>query len=325
MPYNINKDLAMYVAIWERTYKGMTGEEAVRKMVENSAMGKILWHKNATDEEVKVTKQMIKSFDGEEIEIQVIAPHQIGDNAPCLMYYHGGAFVAPALDFHRRLVKEYALGANCKVVYVDYRLALEHPFPVGIEDAYSALEWVKENAKSLGIDAEKIAVAGDSSGANFAAAVAQMARDRMHIKLCLQMLCYPALDNTPNTDSMKRFIDTPIWNALMNQYMWEMYLREGLRDIRNGNMDMLPYAAPMKAKSFEDLPPAYIELTEFDPVRDEGKAYGELLSQCGVPVTIYETKGTVHGFDAVKKSDITKASVQKRIEVLSEAFKKVGK
>lgn len=135
--YNISQDFKTYVAMWERSSKNLTGENATKKMVENSAIGRKVWEANATDKEVKVTKYKIKSFDDELIEIQIIEPHETEEGMPCLIYYHGGAFVAPALDFHRRLVKEYAIGAKCKVIYVDYRLAFEYPFPVGLEDAYS--------------------------------------------------------------------------------------------------------------------------------------------------------------------------------------------
>lgn len=320
--YAISKDFRVYVQMALRGPKNITGEEAIKNMANNSAMGKKVWQENCTDEEVKVTKLKFKSFDEKEIELQIIEPHEIEKESPCLIYYHGGAFVVPALEFHKRLVREYAIGAKCKVVYVDYRLAFENPFPVGLEDSYSALEWIIANAESLGIDTKRIAVAGDSSGGTLATAVAQMARDRMGIKLCFQMLCYPATDYTQNTASMKEFVDTPVWNTPMNNYMWKVYLREGLRDLRNGRDNMLPYASPMATTDFTNLPPAYIELTEFDPVRDEGRAYGELLREHGVPVTIYQTKGTIHGYDGVKNSKITKENVQKRIEALKEAFKK---
>lgn len=318
--YNISKDFRIFAQMSSRGPKNMTGEAAIKSMASNSVMGRRVWRENATDEEVKVTKFMIPSFDGELVEIQIIEPHQLSGNAPCLMYYHGGAFVVHALDFHKRLIREYAIGARCKVVYVDYRLAFEYPFPVGLEDSYSALEWVVENAEKLGIDKSRIAVAGDSSGGTLATAVAQMARDRMDLKLCMQLLCYPATDYKQDTASMREFIDTPVWNTPMNNYMWEIYLRDGLKDIRNGKANMLPYASPMATTDFEKLPPAYIELTEFDPVRDEGKAYGELLKSHGINVTIYQTTGTVHGYDAVKNSKITKENVQRRIEVLKAAF-----
>lgn len=318
--YNISRDFKVFVQMSSRGPKNMTGEEAIRSMANNSVMGRRVWKENATDDEVKVTKFMIPSFDETQIEIQIIEPHELPEQSPCLMYYHGGAFVVPALDFHKRLIRAYAMGARCKVVYVDYRLAFEYPFPIGLEDSYSALEWIVENAKELGIDKNRIAVAGDSSGGTLATAVAQMARDRMHLKLCLQLLCYPATDCNQNTASMKEFIDTPVWNTPMNNYMWEIYLRDGLKDIRNGKANMLPYASPMATTNFENLPPAYIELTEFDPVRDEGKAYGELLKAHGVNVTLYQSVGTVHGYDAVKNSKITKENIQRRIEALKAAF-----
>lgn len=318
--YNINEEFDFYVKMWEEGNKNIKDEELLKKMVENSAMGKLAWEKNKTNKEIKVTKESFNSFDGQPIDIQIIEPHDLEHKAPCMIYYHGGAFVAPALDFHRRLTKEYAVGARCKVIYVDYRLAFENPFPIGLEDAYSCLEWVIENAHALDIDIDRIAVAGDSSGGALAAAVAQMARDRIHKKLCFQLLCYPVTDYMQRTKSMAEFMDTPIWNAKLNHSMWEVYLRKGIRSIRNTDEDMLAYASPMAAKVFEDLPPAYIELTEFDPVRDEGRAYAELLMKHGIPVILNQTKGTIHGYDAVKNSSITEENVQKRIEALKAAF-----
>lgn len=318
--YNINEEFGFYVSIWEQGNKDIEAEELLKAMVANSAMGKVAWERNKTDKEVKVTKDYFRSFDGEAIDVQIIEPHNLEANAPCIIYYHGGAFVAPALDFHRRLVKEYAVGVGCKVVYVDYRLAFENPFPIGLEDCYSCLEWVIENANALSIDTNRIAVAGDSAGGALATAVAQMARDRMHKSLCFQLLCYPVIDYKAQTESMKEFIDTPIWNAKLNRSMWQIYLKEGIRSVRNSEEDMLPYASPMETKNFENLPPAYIEVNEFDPVRDEGIAYAKLLKNHGIFVLLNQTKGTMHGYDAVKNSSITKENVQKRIEALKATF-----
>ncbi|WP_054741078.1 alpha/beta hydrolase [Cellulosilyticum ruminicola] len=318
--YDINEDFEAYVSICEQGNKNIEAEELLKELVKNSAIGKLVWERNKSDKEIEVTKDNFNSFDGESINVQIIEPHNLEAKAPCIIYYHGGGFVASALDFHRRLVREYALGAKCKVIYVDYRLAFEHPFPIGLEDSYSCLEWVIENANVLDIDTDRIAVAGDSAGGTLATAVAQMARDRMNKKLCFQMLCYPVTDYRQQTESMQTFIDTPIWNAKLNHSMWQVYLRNGIRSVRNAQEDMLPYASPMATKNFENLPPAYIEISEFDPVRDEGKAYAELLSNHGIPVILNETKRTIHGYDAVKNSRITQENTQKRIAALKEAF-----
>ena len=262
---------------------------------------------------VRVSHHFITSFDGANVKVSIYEPQDIESKSPCLVYYHGGAFVMRAMSSHMHHMAEYALNARCKVVFVHYRLALEHPFPKGVEDCYSGLIWAHNNAVKLGIDPERLAVGGDSAGGCLAAAVALMARDRKGPPLRLQMLIYPALDVSQSSDSAKQFVDVPIWNSLLNEQMWNFYLRDG-------DFGMLQYASPAMAESIQNTPPAYIETAEFDCLRDEGISYAKALRASGVRAHLEETKGTVHAYDGVNKSSITQVSKQKRVEALREAF-----
>ncbi|MBC2580960.1 alpha/beta hydrolase [Clostridium sp. DJ247] len=291
-----------------------TEEETLELFQQINMLGNSLLKKNETDNKVKITKEKIKSFDGEEIEIQVFEPHNIEDNAPCLVYYHGGGFILRVFEYQISFIREYSLKVGCKVIFVDYRLAMDYPFPTAVEDCYTALKWIYENANNLGIDTNKIAVGGDSAGGALAAAVTQMVRDRKGPTICFQMLCYPVTDSRQITESAKMFDDTPVWDSNLNALMWEFYLKNGDKGIRE-------YASPMEAKSFKDLPPAYVEVAEFDPLRDEGIAYANALSENDVEVKLVQTKRTVHAYDMIAESNITKESIARRISVLKEAFK----
>ncbi len=246
------------------------------------------------------------------VKLTIYEP-KIDKNTPCLIYLHGGAFALKAAPYHKDLACQYALQTPCKVVFVDYRLAPKYAFPIGAEDCYHALQWTYENAEELGIDRKRIAIGGDSAGAALAAAVSMMARDRKGPEICFQMLIYPVTDARQITESAKSYTDTPMWNSILNKKMWELYLKNGVDTKRE-------YASPMEAASLEDLPAAYVEITEFDCLRDEGINYAKALETNGVPVELYETAGTVHGFDMAGDSEIVKTCVIKRIKALKKAF-----
>lgn len=265
-------------------------------------------------EGVSLTKEKITGYQNGLIELTIYAPKDIDKSAPCLIYFHGGAFALKAAPYHKNLVCQYALRTPCKVIFVDYRLAPKYAFPVGVEDCYAAFEWVCKNAEVLGIDKNKIAVGGDSAGGALAAAVSIMARDRKAPEICFQMLIYPVTDARQITKSIKNYIDTPMWNSKLNKKMWELYLRNGVYGKRE-------YASPMEAASFENLPDSYIEVSEFDCLSDEGVNFAEALQSSGIHVELYKTAGTVHGFEIAEKSEIVTQSVAKRILALRKAFK----
>lgn len=262
-------------------------------------------------------KTRLKSLDGTHFPVEIAWPENIDRPAACLVYFHGGGFVLGSNPLQERLLLRIAEEVPFVLVMPDYRLAPDHPFPAGVEDCYATLQWVARYASRIGIDRSRIAVAGDSAGGGLAAAVAQMARDKHGPAICLQMLLYPVTDSSITTESANLYIDTPIWNSLANRKMWEFYLNgwEG---------PVSPYASPMHAESLSNLPPAYVETAEFDPLRDEGILYAKRMAADGVDVTLHETKRTVHGYDIIRMNEIVEESLELRKQAIKKAFHKPG-
>lgn len=266
-----------------------------------------------TGEAVSAAKIAIPGYQDKAIALTIYQPKDIEKNAPCLIYFHGGAFVLQAAPHQKRLACAYALKTPCKVIFVDYRLAPKNAFPIGAEDCFDAFQWVCRHADELNIDRDRIAVGGDSAGGALAAAVCLMARDRKAGQICFQMLIYPVTDARQITDSMKRYHDTPMWNSKLNKKMWAMYLASGIGCKRE-------YASPMEAESLEELPDAYVEVSEFDCLRDEGINFAQALGDRGIAVELNKTMGTVHGFDIAENSDVVRLCVESRIAALKKAF-----
>ncbi len=307
--YPVNPD---FQAVCDMMEPVLAGDQAViQAMIEQFFQE---WKNNSSDEEIKVTKLSIPSSDGAQLEVQVMEPQADSKQpAPCLVYYHGGGFILPINPFQLALIREYIRGTSCKVVCVDYRLAPAVAFPTPVEDCYQTLLWTYQNAASLGIDPDKIVLGGDSAGGLFATVVALMARDKNGPKAAAQMLIYPTTDARLETESMKTFVDTPVWNAPITDMVYKLYLRDG-------NQGLLAYSSPMEADSVADLPPAYIEVTEFDCLRDDGLLYAKKLQEAGVATELRRTEGTVHAFDYALESKIVAESLVHRVQFLKRAF-----
>lgn len=262
---------------------------------------------------LKETRRKIPGYQDAPVGISIFEPEEGREPLPALVYFHGGAFALQSAPCHKKLSCSYALNTPCKVVSVDYRLLPENTFPIGLEDCFSAYRWVLENAAQLGISPNRIAVGGDSAGGALSAGVCLLARDRGIPVPCFQMLIYPVMDERQNSASMKKYNDTPLWNSRLNAKMWKMYLKDGL-SVEKG------YASPAEAVSLEGMPPSYVEVAEYDCLRDEGIAFAKALKDSGIPAELYETKRTVHGFEIAEKNEIVKESVDRRIKKLRSVF-----
>ena len=217
---------------------------------------------------------------------------------PVVVLYHGGGWVLGTLDSIDGVCRELATRTDCVVVSVDYRLAPEYHFPAAVEDAYAALSWVADHAGSVGGDADRLAVAGTSAGGNLAAATALRARDFDGPDLAAQCLLYPITDHGFDTDSYAENADGPLLSRADMEWFWDQYLRSPV-DAAN------PYAAPLRAEDFTGLPPAVVVTAGFDPLRDEGVAYAEHLSDAGVSVDHQHYPGMAHGFLSLTDSVTT--------------------
>jgi len=208
---------------------------------------------------------------------------------PALVYFHGGGWVIGDLDTHDGVCRLIANAAGCAVISVDYRLAPEHKFPAAVDDAVAATEWIAAHAGTLGIDASRLAVGGDSAGGNLAAVVALVARDRGDPRLRHQLLLYPATDFVTSDDPQReRFESFPLNVVTMNWFR-DHYLRSAA-DCADWR------ASPLRAKDFSGLPPAYVLTVGFDPLHAEGEAYARLLRDAGVPVQHRHLDRQMHGF-----------------------------
>ncbi len=208
---------------------------------------------------------------------------------PLLVHLHGGGWVTGSIAGDDARCRTLAVMANCAILSVGYRLAPEHRFPKGLEDCYDATAWAVAQAGHLGVDATRVGVGGTSAGANLAAGVALLARDRAEIRIAFQLLAYPICDGKMALPSYDTFSDGYILTRDAMKWYWGLYLSSET-DRSNG------YASPLDAVDLRGLPPALILTAEFDPLRDEGEAYGARLRDAGVQVEVIRYPGVIHGF-----------------------------
>jgi len=241
-----------------------------------------------------------------DFRVRIYTPKNREGMLPLVMFFHGGAFVMGDLESEHSRCLRYAADAGCVVVSVDYRLAPEHPFPAGLEDCFSALQWAIAGADELGIDVRRVAVSGTSAGGALAAGVAQVARDRGGPELALQMLVYPVLDDRMTTDSMAKFSDTPVWDSRNTVSMWIQY--------GAGNPPHDKYAAPGRLDDLAGLPTTCLIVAGYDPLRDEALRYAEALLAAGVQTEVHLISAAYHGFDqVVPDAEISRRSVDEQV------------
>lgn len=232
-----------------------------------------------------------------DVPVRVYTPRRRTAPLPGLLFIHGGGFVVGDIDSEDARAQEIAASADVVVVSVDYRLAPEHPFPAGLDDCYTALVWMEKSSAEIGVDPQRLGVGGGSAGGGLAAATALMARDRGGPRLCMQYLGIPELDDRLETHSMTVYADTPVWNRPNAILSWKYYL---------AGAEPTQYAAPARARELSGLPPTYVDVCEFDSLRDEGIGYAQRLVQAGVPVELHLYPGTFHGSSLVADAAVSR-------------------
>jgi acetyl esterase len=208
--------------------------------------------------------------------------------SPCVIYIHGGAFIKGSLDSGDPIAWGIAEATKWTVISIDYRLAPEHPFPCGVEDCFAAVQHILRNAAELAIDAERIALWGDSAGGNMAAASCLMARDRGKPGVAATVLVYPCLTDDLSAPAYRTYASAPVPTASMDR-AWSLYLgdRRPTRD---------PYAAPLKAVDLAALPPTLVHVAEIDCLADDGRAYAQMLRAAGTRAELRVARRMIHGF-----------------------------
>ena len=250
---------------------------------------------------------------GPDIPVRIYTPSGNGP-FPALGWFHGGGWVVGDLDTADATARQLTVEAGCVVVSVDYRLAPESKFPAAADDCYSATQWIAQNAAAINVDPARIAVGGDSAGGNLAAVVSLMAKDRGGPPLVFQVLVYPVTAWDFDTGSYRQNAEGYMLTTDAMKWYWNQYLSSEA-DAAN------PYAAPMVAKDLTGLPPALTITAEFDPLRDEGEAYGQRLQAAGVTATNSRYDGMIHGFFGMfAVVDKGKQAVSEASTALKQAF-----
>ena len=211
---------------------------------------------------------------------------------PVLVYFHGGAFFLGSLNTHDHIAREVAKATGCMVVSVDYRLAPEHAFPAGLIDCYAVVQWIAQHGATIGWNGTTLAVAGDSSGANFAAAVTGMAQDDGLDGITHQVLFYPSLDLDFDLSRYPSLTENAVGYGLETALLTPF----NAFYIGSGADPADPRVSPIKRKNLAGLPPAFIVTAQYDPLRDEGETYARNLIAAGVGATLRRYDGATHGF-----------------------------
>jgi acetyl esterase len=207
---------------------------------------------------------------------------------PVFLFAHGGGWVVGSLDSHDKLCRILANRLGAILVAVDYRLAPEHVYPAALDDFEAAWRWARKEARALGADGERFAVAGDSSGGNLAAALTLRLRTQGAAQPVLQLLLYPALDATCSGASYRDFATGYNLSGAQMAWYWDTY--------RAGAAPDAPELSPLAAQQLANLPPAVIALAEADVLRDDGNDYARRLEDASVPTRVVECTGMLHGF-----------------------------
>lgn len=287
------------------------GPEEARKVLDGLQAGEV--EKPAVDEEWVTVPAAVG-----DVAVRIVRPLGATGPLPVVLYMHGGGWILGNAGTHDRLVRELAVGAEAAVVFVEYTRSPEAKYPTAIEQGYAAARWVVEHGAARGLDAGRMAVAGDSVGGNMTAALTLMAKDRGDVTFVHQQLYYPVTDAGQDTPSYARFAEGPFLRAQAMAWFWDAYTTDPAERAQIT-------ASPQRAtgEQLAGLPPAFLLVDEADVLRDEGEAYAAHLRAAGVPVTTVRYDGIHHDFmmlDAVRDTAAARAATAQAIAMLRLAF-----
>jgi acetyl esterase len=253
-----------------------------------------------------------------EVTVRILRPAGVTGPLPVLIYTHGAGWVFGDANTHDRLVRELTVRANAATVFVEYDRSPEARYPVAIEQVYATLEWVATHGGEHGLDATRIAVAGDSVGGNMTAALTILAKQRSGPAIAAQLLFYPVTDASFDTDSYHQFAEGYFLRRDGMQWFWDQYTTD------EADRAQIT-ASPLRAttEDLAGLPKALVIVAEADVLRDEGEAYAAKLRTAGVEVTAVRYQGIIHDFvllNALKDTHAAKAATRQGGEFLREAL-----
>ncbi|MFI1762664.1 alpha/beta hydrolase [Streptomyces sp. NPDC020800] len=252
------------------------------------------------------------------VRARVVRPAGAEGPLPVILYIHGAGWVFGNAHTHDRLVRELAVGARAAVVFPEYDLSPEARYPVAVEQNYAVARWIVREGAASGLDAGRIAVAGDSVGGNMSAALTLMAKQRGDVPLVQQVLFYPVTDAAFDTPSYQQFAEGYFLRRDAMQWFWDQYTTD---ESQRAEIT----ASPLRATTdqLRGLPPALVITAEADVLRDEGEAYANKLRQAGVPVTAVRYQGIIHDFvmlNALRGTHAAEAAVDQAVATLRTAL-----
>ena len=242
-----------------------------------------------------------------DVRVRIIRPQGATGMLPVIVYMHGGGWVLGNAGTHDRLVRELAVGARAALAFVEYPNAPEGRYPTAIEQGYATAQWITRNGASKGLDASRMAVAGESVGGNMTAALALMAKERGDVTFVQQSMYYPVTDAAMNTASYEQFATGYYLARKEMEWFWDAYISD---PAQRSEITASPNQAT--AEQVTGLPPAYLCVDEADVLRDEREAYAAKLRSAGVPVTTVRYDGTIHDFmllNALSETRATRAAI----------------
>jgi acetyl esterase/lipase len=283
-----------------------------RKLLDDLQSGKV------AEPEIDEEWITVKVGSTGEVKARIVKPGGATGTLPVVLYIHGAGWVFGDAETHDRLVRELAVGVGAAVVFPEYSLSPEAKYPVAIEENYAVAQWIVNEGASKGLDASRLAVAGDSVGGNMATVATLMAKERSNVHFVAQLLFYPVTDANFDTGSYEQFGKGYYLRRDGMQWFWDQYTTD--EDKRSEIT-----ASPLRASLHQlaGLPPALVINGEADVLRDEGEAYANKLRQAGVPVTAIRHQGMIHDFvmlNALRGTHAAQAAITEAIDFLREAF-----
>jgi acetyl esterase len=253
-----------------------------------------------------------------DVRVRIVKPVGALGMLPTILYMHGGGWVLGNAGTHDRLVRELAVGVDAAVVFVEYDRSPEVQYPVAIEQGYATARWITQHGSAEGLDATRLAVAGDSVGGNMTAALAILAKHRGDVTFVHQSMYYPVTDAGQDTDSYREFAQGPFLTAKSMAWFWDAYLPD-----RSTRAEIT--ASPLRSRidQLTALPEAFLIVDENDVLRDEGEAYARRLTEAGVRTTCVRYNGILHDFmmlNPLRHTAATTGAIEQAIHVLRKAL-----